>query len=565
MKKSMRTGILGALLLTTALLGAGEADAALLYFPHVDTTYGWQTEIAIVNRSPHQSVAGTLRALSNTGQLVDTKPVILPGGGRRQINVADEFGNHSAIGYIVFDADADTIHGYTKFSQPGKYRVAIPAVKEVNTADIHITHIDSGPQWWTGLSLVNTTSAAKSISILFNDGQVRDVTLAANEHKAFSIGSLFGDQPQPSIRSGVITNAGGVIGLELFGTHDGRLLEGILLTDRTSATLYYPHVAGGDWWTGIVAYNPSDTACTVTVAPFSAAGVPLTPSTLTVPGKGKYVGAVTDLGLHAQTAWFKISSSLPLSGFELIGTTGMELLAGHVDIGGLGAKQGAFAKIEKDGWTTIALVNTENSGATVTLSAYADDGTFVAGAAFPMGSRAKVVDSAEALFPQSIARATYIAYASDRDMVGVQLNGSADGKMLDGLPGLGGGLNGGGQAAINTCADGSQCMSPLTCSPASECICPAGRQLCGHSCIPADASCCADGSYCESPGICASDNSCTSDGAGGGYAVNRHMFANVCAGGMIYGYTGPNYTICNMYLNTASNGCSKIINNCHGE
>ena len=33
-----------------------------LYFPHVDTTYGWQTEIAIINMSPDQSVTGTLKA-----------------------------------------------------------------------------------------------------------------------------------------------------------------------------------------------------------------------------------------------------------------------------------------------------------------------------------------------------------------------------------------------------------------------------------------------------------------------------------------------------------------------
>ena len=41
----------------------------------------------------------------------------------------------------------------------------------------------------------------------------------------------------------MITNASGVIGLELFGTDGGKQLEGILLTDKTASTLYYPHVA----------------------------------------------------------------------------------------------------------------------------------------------------------------------------------------------------------------------------------------------------------------------------------------------------------------------------------
>ena len=56
-----------------------------------------------------------------------------------------------------------------------------------------------------------------------------------------------------------------------------------------------------------------------------------------------------------------------------------------------------------------------------------------------VGSHAKFVNSAEGLFSQDITNATYIAYTSDRNMVGLQLNGTADGTMLDGLPGLAGG------------------------------------------------------------------------------------------------------------------------------
>ena len=68
----MRQLILSSLLLSTALLAAGSAYAAALYFPHVATNFSWQTEIAIINTSPNQ-VTGTLRDLSNAGQLVETK------------------------------------------------------------------------------------------------------------------------------------------------------------------------------------------------------------------------------------------------------------------------------------------------------------------------------------------------------------------------------------------------------------------------------------------------------------------------------------------------------------
>ena len=157
-----------------------------LYFPHITTSIPWQTEIAIINISD-RTVLGTLRALNDQGQLVETKDVILSVRGRRQITIADEFTNHTNIAYIVFYADSPAVQGYTKFYRTGYYRVAIPAVKEVSSSDIYIPHIAADADWWTGISLVNTTSAQKTLTIAFNNGQSRQITLAANQHWAFNI------------------------------------------------------------------------------------------------------------------------------------------------------------------------------------------------------------------------------------------------------------------------------------------------------------------------------------------------------------------------------------------
>ena len=262
----------------------------------------------------------------------------------------------------------------------------------------------------------------------------------------------------------MITNASGIIGLELFGSNGGgNQLDGILLTDKTASTLYYPHVASDGWWTGIVAYNPSESACTITITPYSAQGTPLSPSTLPIAGKGKYVGVVSELGLPAQTAWFKIDSTQPLTGFELFGTVDGNQLAAYAGGGGTGAKAGVFAKIEKNGWTGIAFVNTEDSAASVTLTAYNDNGTAVATQVLPVGGHAKVVNLAEAIFSQDISSATYIAYSSDRNVVGFQLNGTSDGMMLDGLPGLGGSP----QLSVNTVNPADGAANVLTTSTVS--------------------------------------------------------------------------------------------------
>jgi hypothetical protein len=434
----LRKLILSVLLLSMVLLIFGPAYAAPLYFPHVDTGLPWQTEIAVINTGD-QTVTGTLKGMSNDGQLVATKPVTLSARGRIQIAVASEFTNSTDIGYIIFDTNSDTLQGYTKFYQEGIYRAAIPAVKEVNTGNIYISHIDSSAEWWTGVSLVNTTAQTKELTLTFNNGLSVPYTLNANAHRAFTIGELLNQPLQPGIASAVISNASGVIGLELFGSiGSDNHMDGILLTDKTATTLYYPHVASDtEWWTGIVAYNPAANAGNITIKPYNAGGTPLSVSTQSLPGKGKYVDVVSNLDLPAETAWFEIDSPLPLSGFELFGTTDGSQLAAYAGGGGVGAKAGVFAKIEKGGgWTGIAFVNTEASEAYVILTAYNDNGDVVATQALTVGGHAKVVNMTNTIFSQDISAATYIAFSADRDMVGFQLNCSADATMLDGLPAL---------------------------------------------------------------------------------------------------------------------------------
>jgi hypothetical protein len=422
--------------------------AAALYFPHVETRSdangSWQTEIAIINTGD-QTVTGTLRGYDDDGLLKETRPVTtLSAHGRRQIIVADEFTKHTNIRYIIFDADSTAVQGYTKFYQAGKHRAAIPAVKEVNTSVIYIPHIASNSQWWTGVGLVNTTSAPKVLTIAFNTGHNRTFTLPANGHGAYNIAAeFFNNQPPPDLQSAVITNASGVIGLELFGgNRNGSFyLDGILLTEKTASTLYYPHVENNGWWTGIVAYNTAWYAGNITITAYNAAGDLLSSTNLPDPLEGgkKIVRMVSDLGLPAQTAWFKIDSTAPLSGFELFSTLDDNQLAAYAGGGGTGAKKGVFPKIEKSvgGWTGIAFVNTEALAASVTLTAYNDAGTPVATQMLSVGGHAKVLDYAENIFSQNISDANYIAYSSDRDVVGFQLNGTSDNKMLDGLPALG--------------------------------------------------------------------------------------------------------------------------------
>ena len=360
-------------MLVSILFGATTSHAAL-YFPHVAVTSEWQTEICVINPSATETVTGNLVSYDDNGNQVATKPLTVGPNVRVQYDVGSQLPSMGSTGYIIFKNTSGWPVGYTKFSQNSGDRVAVPAVDSVNTGDIYVTHIAWDP-WWTGISLVNTTAAAKDLTIRFNTGETRTKTLAAGQHSVFTIASLFGNQTRTDIESAVIENASGVVGLELFAVGMGGVIGGVPLISGTAATLYYPHVASdATWWTGLVAYNPSATATQVTVKPYDAIGTALATSTQTVAPGGRYFGNSMQLNLPASTAWFSLESPNPMVGFELFGTIDGKRLAGFsaVDIEG---DTGVFPKLEKNGWTGIAFVNTEDQQATVTLKARNDAGT----------------------------------------------------------------------------------------------------------------------------------------------------------------------------------------------
>ncbi len=407
---------------------------ANIYYPHVDTKGDWETEICLINTDAAVAATGTLKGYSDNGTEVSSTPLTLAPNARHQIIVGQELANPDQIGYMVFESSATTVAGYTKFYIAGSYRSAIPAVAEINSGDIYITHIASDATWWTGISLVNTTAAQKALTLEFDNQTTKTVTLAAGEHWAGTIEGLFGGLSQPNIHSAVIRNGAGVIGLELFGS--STLLDGVPLSDKTATDLYYPHIeSSNSWWTGIVAYNPGTTAVNITINSYSAAGVLLgSLQPAPIPAGGNYVRNASGLGLPAGTAWLHIHAAGPLSGFELFDYN-EDQLAGY-SVVNIDTKNGAFAKIEPNGWTGIAFVNIESQPANVTLTALNNSGAIVATSSIALAAHEKQVGYVENLFAPSIDGATNVRFSSDRSIVGFQLNGDDGDNLLDALPAL---------------------------------------------------------------------------------------------------------------------------------
>lgn len=412
---------------------------SVLWFPHVAATAKWDTEIAVINPTD-LPVSGVMEAYGANGEhLSPDQEILLNPHGRKQIPVDGEYADARAIFYMAFRSDSPDLVGYTKFSVQNRYRVAVPAVSAANSGDLYIAHIASDAQWWTGLALVNTHDQRRGLRMVFDNGRSGTISLEPGEHRSFSIAGLFGDQPQPAIKSAVIEGADGVIGLALFGSRDlgADYLSGILLKNDLAQTIFYPHIASNArWWTGLVAYNPSDAPIDVNITPYSMDGQPLSqPVAQAISARGKYIGLVSDLELPERTEWLRIQTKGWISGFELFGTRDQRQLAGYTAVG-IGKTSGVFAKIESQGWTGIAFVNASDQTAQLRLAAYTDAGVEVAGQDLELGPYQKQVAMAPELFSEKIGEASYIQYRSDRQVVGFQLNGTDDGIFLDGLPGL---------------------------------------------------------------------------------------------------------------------------------
>ncbi len=424
---------------TVSLTGEGGASVKL-YFPHIAATDQWDTEISLINTLTFRSISGRFMAYGNDGSLVSQEDgVTLPAGGRKEIHVDTFFSRADEIGYIVFETLDTGLAGYNKFHTRDAQRVAIPATSEIGSGDLYISHIASNAEWWTGISLVNTTSAARTLTLAFSNGESRSRSIPAGGHDAFPIAELFSGVPQPDINSAVIRNAAGIIGLELFGSHVGsasEYLSGILLKENTTADLYYPHIADNDlWWTGVVMYNPSGVEAEMVLKAYDMDGTELGVETLYLEGRGHKSDATGSLGLPAGTDWFHITADRPLTGFELFGKRNGSQLAGYTSVG-IQRRNGVFAKLERAGWTGIAFVNTTGDPAAITLTARNDAGTVIAEEILDLRPHEKIVDVAEGLFSSSIIGATYIRFESDRDVVGFQLNGAENDLMLDALPGM---------------------------------------------------------------------------------------------------------------------------------
>ncbi len=415
-----------------------------LYFPYISSTLGDKNYVGVINTDWPLNLFGKLKAFNSLGQELAYKQFFLSQNDRQEFSVETDFPDVAGISYLTLDYIGGKACGYMSGQSADLNRgYMIPATANVSDGDMFIPHIASDEIWDTEITLLNTGNITKDISLKFDNGAIQHISVLPKEHKKFQIRDFFNGIPQPSIHSAKILGASEFVGTEVFAS--GNYAGGISLEPNIDKNIYFPHIANDDyWWTGLVAYNPSVYGTNLSVIPFTDSGIALPSKQIFLSGKSQYIGTVNSLGLHPETAWFKIESSGDIHSFELFGTADGKQMAGCSTVG-IKTKRGILPKIEKNGgWTGIAFVNPNQTLTNIDLFAYDDNGSIVASNTLELNQYDKIVDTTENLFsygvenfdPSKLNHATYIVFYASNEVIGFQIGGSANGMMLESIPAL---------------------------------------------------------------------------------------------------------------------------------
>lgn len=418
-------------------LGSFAGLAPKLWFPLVLSTGIWETEICMINTGA-VGMVGILQGFSSEGQPVSYGIAFLPPNGRKEIRVSEMF--PETVAYIVFLSLDNTVSGYFKISAGDEYRLAAPAAKDNAAENIHIPLLMSAPDWWTVISLLNTSSETRSAEIVFNDGTVKTRNIGPGNLDIFMVRDLFEGEAPANLLSATVKNTAGIIGFQAMGSTGTKYLTGNLLTGNTGNRQYFARtVSDANWFDLAMTYNPSESACELKIKPYTANGTNLGTSTVTAEGRGSYLGLFSSADIPENAAWVEVESVnpdtgeiCPVSGTGFFGSLDGNLLTGYTS-SGMAGKSGLFPKLDKEGYTAAVIVNTEFSRTKVNLTAYDDSGNLIAESEISLDSRSSAFKLMAEFFDEDISGASYVRYAADKDVTAFQANLSGNSMMLDAM------------------------------------------------------------------------------------------------------------------------------------
>ncbi len=415
-----------------------EAQASeRLYFCHVAAGGNWDTRIGLCSTRYDGNPDGMLTAYDRTGKaLSNAVQVALPGYGARVLSVNEAFSKPAEIAYMVYESENPGAAGFAEYIHQGTLTASVAAVGRIEDAALHFPGIFSDEGQATGFALLNTSGENRDVSVKFDSGDSVAVSMAPGEHRSFTLQTFLDKTPPQGPTSAIIENSEGMIGVQIFSLEGG--LGGLVLKGETANRICFPHVSlsnDSEAATGVAVFNPSSKRCEATLVPYDAEGKILVPKSILLKPGERYFAFADEMDLSSETAWLMAEASVPVAGFEIVRKSGGKAIAA-LECAAYGSESGSLPVAQSTA-ARIILVNTGESGTSVYLDAYDQDGAFLDDASMYLNEKSKLDVSLEELFPDSASRVSLIAYDSWGEIAGFVLDAPANSDWKA-LPAMGG-------------------------------------------------------------------------------------------------------------------------------
>ncbi|GEM_PF-3081969 len=340
-------------------------------------------------------LTGELHAYDCAGNESDNPVAIsLNLAGSAEIDIFDAFPNACKICYVAFESADDFGVGYEKTVIGDKvYMLAGQKTVAANTGcsgvncdvtstandylnniynpdhlsygDICIPLAISTPDWWTAISLINTTSTAQWLNVELNTGMNCPVALPAKGQKTFFVHELLGTLPDYGVNSATIRNAYGITGAVYFGRD--KMAGARSLMPASANTLYFPFVADMKNWGSYFVLQNSGSP---NITGYLDNGQSLGTNNFSV--STQLISNVADYAWSQTPAWFKIEGAAGMCAEEFMVSPDVES-AIVTDPETAPSCCGTFALFE-DGAERLIIINPNIYQTMVTLTYYDEQG-----------------------------------------------------------------------------------------------------------------------------------------------------------------------------------------------
>lgn len=330
-------------------LSAVKSLAEALYVPHVaQQTQQWFTRLKVVNGSETASLPDLLLgdqqlALSNQAaftktdfDVLDLFQGTLPEGAEwgwvREGQARTQLAGSEVFGKV----DGTRVTAGLGLSEIRRDNPNLFYIEN----DIFFTHIARDTaRFWTGIALVNIQAEPQNAQVLaYGPGGVlvgeKQISLPAYGKVVELAETFLAEIGSPAEVDWVRVRCDvGVVGYELFGTHDNKTMAGLEASAALKKELIFPVLdASGASWHGLALVNPGETGQTVKLNLYSSGGILLKSQQLELAPWEKKVASVEGLfgELPVQAGYVRASAAQPLAGFQLFGDLIGERMAGLV-------------------------------------------------------------------------------------------------------------------------------------------------------------------------------------------------------------------------------------------